>query len=139
MDLTAVVINWNSGGYLGRLLDCLADPALHGLEIIVVDNHSSDDSLACLSAHSQVQLFRFPANRGFAGAANEGIRRARNPLVLLLNPDIRFEAPSLLELYQRAMDHPEAAILCGALQGEDGKPQSDFQIRPLPRPWLMFA
>jgi GT2 family glycosyltransferase len=139
MELTAVVVNWNSGPYLGRLLGCLVDPTLDGLEILVIDNHSGDDSLACLAGHPRVRLFRFPVNRGFATAANEGIRRASNPLVLLLNPDIRFAASSLLQLHRQALSHPEAAIACGRLRGEDGKDQSDFQLRPLPSPWRILT
>jgi N-acetylglucosaminyl-diphospho-decaprenol L-rhamnosyltransferase len=139
MELTAVVVNWNSGPYLGRLLDCLADPSLAGLEIIVIDNDSHDGSLDCLAFHPGVRLLRFPGNRGFAGAANEGLRRASNPLVLLANPDIRLAASSLLQLHRQAGLHPEAAILSGRLTGEDGKEQSDFQLRPLPTPWRILT
>ena len=66
MDLSAVIVNWNSGEHLMRLLDSLAPMAGEFKEIWVVDNASSDSSLEALELHSEVQLLAHTENQGFA-------------------------------------------------------------------------
>lgn len=77
-----------------RLLEtCLASvsrnrPRDRALEVIVVDDASTDDTPAWLArAHPEVRLVRLPANGGFCRAANAGIAAARGPIVQLLNND----------------------------------------------------
>ncbi len=88
MDLSAVIVNWNSGENLIRLLDSLAPMAGEFKEIWVVDNGSSDSSLEALQLHSEIRLLAYTENQGFAGAANEGISRTSANFLLLLNPDV---------------------------------------------------
>jgi hypothetical protein len=74
MDLAVAVVNWNSGAYLDRLLDSLA-PLSHELSrTIVVDNASSDQSVA--RKRSAVEYRLLDRNHGFAGAANLAIDQA---------------------------------------------------------------
>jgi len=73
------------------LRDCLA--SLYGstrlnLEVLLVDNASTDDSLAMVRREfPRVTILSLTQNRGFAGGCNVGIRAARAPLVLILNND----------------------------------------------------
>jgi GT2 family glycosyltransferase len=88
--------------YNGRelLARCLAsverhrpDPARHPIEVVVVDNDSSDGTsewLAC--AHPDVRAVRLEPNREFCGAANAGLAAARGDFVQLLNDDTEVTA-----------------------------------------------
>lgn len=98
----------------------------------MIDNASIDASLERLADVPSAQIVRLPENRGFSGAANEGILRSRSPFVLLLNPDIEVVPESVRMLYQEIQSHPNAAIICGALKDENGNSQEKFQIRPFP-------
>lgn len=62
-------------------------------EVIVVDDHSSDNSLTVLSrSFPQVVVISNPKNSGFSITANHGVRTARYEFVLLLNSDVRLES-----------------------------------------------
>ena len=87
--VSAVVVNWNGADYLETCLASLFAQTWPHLEIIVVDNGSSDGSLALLHAryHARVTLIESPVNLGFAGGNNVGIRAAKGAYVALLNND----------------------------------------------------
>ncbi|MEE8350434.1 MAG: glycosyltransferase family 2 protein [Acidobacteriota bacterium] len=132
MDLSVVIVNWNSGPHLGHLLDSLAPLTEELRETWVVDNASWDSSLDGCRSSSSLRMLAFTENRGFAGAANEAISRCDSSFVLLLNPDIQVIPDSLRQLYQEMVSRPRAGIGCGSLRDREGRPQNEFQIRPLP-------
>ncbi len=138
MDLSVVIVNWNSGDSLRRLQASLLplQPLLS--EVLIADNASGDASCEGLEAADKTTVLNFNGNRGFAGAANAAIDRSRSEFVLLLNPDVEILRSSVEGLYQRIVDEPDAAIVCGPLMSSDGRPQSGFQIRPLPKASSVF-
>lgn len=89
MDLSVVIINWNTRDMLA---DCL-DTVFAGLgnlqaEVIVVDNASADGSPAMIEERfAKVRLVVNQKNRGFAAANNQGLALAKGRHVLLLNSD----------------------------------------------------
>lgn len=92
MRVTAVVVNWNGGEQLARCLDALLAQDHPDLEVVVVDNASSDGSAAVLDRYEQVdgtvQVVRHRTNRGFAGGANAGIAISDGEAVLVANFDV---------------------------------------------------
>lgn len=86
-DLSIVILNWNVRDLLDRCLVSLRSTHC-AIEIIVVDNASSDDSVAMVKAkHPHVIVIANPINRGFTGGNNQGLAVARAPYVMVLNPD----------------------------------------------------
>ncbi len=135
MDLSAVIVNWNSGRHLGRLLRSLEVLEEDLAEVLVVDNASTDHSPEAAAESSGVRLLKMENNLGFAAAANRGIALTSTRLVLLLNPDLEVNPESVRSLYQEMNRLPTAAIVSGKLTDDKGIPQSNFQIRPLPTVW----
>jgi GT2 family glycosyltransferase len=89
MDLSIVIVNWNTRDLLA---DCLRSvmAGLAGIEaeVFVVDNASSDDSVAMVERDfPQVRLIRNDTNLGFAAANNVALRLASGRHVMLLNSD----------------------------------------------------
>ncbi len=138
MDLSAVIVNWNSGPHLNRLLGSLGVLSEELAEVLVVDNASTDKSPEAVAAFPRVRLLRMVANLGFAGAANHGIALTKARIVLLLNPDLELNPEGVRSLYEEMNRRPTAAIVSGELTDKDGIPQSDFQIRPLPTGWSVI-
>lgn len=132
MDLSAVIVNWNSGPYLGRLLDSLELAAPECTEVLVVDNASEDESLDAAVDRSGVRVERLERNLGFAAAANAGIRLSEAEAILLLNPDVEVIGESLRGLRDALSARSETAIVCGALLDENRVSQARFQLRSLP-------
>jgi len=119
--VAVIVVTYNAVRYLDGLLGTLM-PALeksqHGgldVELIVVDNASTDDTAARLRALQGITLIESPTNTGFAIGNNIGMRRAIEhdaEYVYLLNHDTEVEPDFLLEAV-RAM---EASDKIGAVQ-----------------------
>jgi GT2 family glycosyltransferase len=84
-DASAVIVNYNSGHRLGPLLD-LVQPEVR--DVAIVDNASTDGSLAAAEDRPNVTIVRNTGNRGFAAAANQGAASAGSAWVLFVNPDI---------------------------------------------------
>ena len=83
--VSAVVVTWNSARFLRRCLDALRQQSYPDIELIHVDNASSDDSVRLVDGAAR-QIVN-AENRGFAAAVNQGIAAARGDYVLLVNPD----------------------------------------------------
>jgi GT2 family glycosyltransferase len=132
VDLSFVIVNWNSRAYLSRLLDSIAPLKREVAKIVVVDNGSTDSSEMAVIEDELTELLPFSCNKGFARAANAGISRTKTPFVLLANPDILICPDTVTNLYREMELRPQAAIVCGALVSEEGEPQEVFQIRSLP-------
>ncbi len=94
---TVVVVNWNGAHLLPACLDALlAQRTGAPYEVVVVDNASSDDSLAVLARYPSVRVVRNAANLGFAGGNNSALRGVTTPYAVLLNNDATPE-PDWLE------------------------------------------
>jgi GT2 family glycosyltransferase len=89
MSVAVVIPSWNSAGLLPRCLDSLAGQGAE-LELMVVDNGSSDASLELLRERG-VPHVSLPRNVGFAAAINLGAARTGAPAVMALNADTALE------------------------------------------------
>src|SRR5215510_7056299 len=86
--VTVVIPNWNGMGRLGDCLETLSAQDMQDFRTIVVDNGSTDGSVAFVRQNfPQVEVIELASNTGFATAANVGIDRSASPFVALLNSD----------------------------------------------------
>jgi GT2 family glycosyltransferase len=142
MDLSVVIVNWNTRALL---LECLAatrdelerEARASGLlgEIIVVDNGSRDGSAdAVREAFDDVEVLPLPENRGYAAGNNAGIAVAKGRILLLLNSDAFLLPGALrvaLDVFERSPDVAAAGV---QLVHPDGRLQNS--IHTFPRFWL---
>jgi GT2 family glycosyltransferase len=103
--VSAIVLNWNGAGVVLAAVASLLAQTLEPIEVIVVDNASTDGSDAAVEERfaGRVALIRNSRNLGFGAGNNVGLRAARGRFVLLLNNDAE-AAPTLLEEMVRAAD-----------------------------------
>lgn len=110
--LASVIIpNWNGIKLLKPCLDSLRRQTLAPIEIIVVDNASTDNSLAVLNAeYPEVRVLAQKHNSGYTGGCNAGLRAARGRYLVLLNNDTEAEPDWLAQLVRGLSLHPEAGM-----------------------------
>jgi GT2 family glycosyltransferase len=86
--ITIVLVNWNGQKWLPKCLDSLKAQTYKNLEIIVVDNNSSDGSTQLIKEnYPGVKLIEHSSNVGFAAGNNLGVSQASGKFILLLNTD----------------------------------------------------
>lgn len=124
-DVTAVVVNWNSAALCIELFDSLAETFAGGLRAVVVDNASSDDSVAVLERYiqsrphpEQFEIVRLVENTGFTRGVNAGADAAlaaANPprYIWLCNPDMTLTPQTLPELLAVAAESSAQIITTG--------------------------
>lgn len=107
-EVTVVIVCWNSGSYISRCLESIQIQTLAELEVIIIDNGSTDGSLKVLKPLGlQSKLIELQNNRGFATANNIGARLAQGKWLALLNADAFPEPDWLEKLLAAAANHPE--------------------------------
>jgi GT2 family glycosyltransferase len=135
--LSAIIVNYNAGSLLRKCVDSLLACPLD-IEIIVVDNASTDASLEILQDLSQVCVIRNSTNVGFAAACNIGIGASSTPFLLFLNPDCFFEPDAIVTLMAGLQSGELVGMAGGLLVNEDGTEQGGGR-RAVPTPWRSFV
>ncbi|MGH3441541.1 MAG: glycosyltransferase family 2 protein [Nitriliruptorales bacterium] len=127
MRVTAIVVNWNGAHHLERSLGSLLAQDHGDLDILVVDNASSDASADVLGrlmdgpGRPRLRVHWNRRNRGYAGGVNDGLGLTDAPAVLVANPDVRLE-PGYV---RNALDALVAEPRRGAVQGRLLRPRPD--------------
>lgn len=132
MDLSILIVTYNSARLIGQLLDHLAQE-LQALaaEVIVLDN-ASRDGTADLVAQSYpwVKLIASKDNLGFAAGNNLAARHASGRYLLLLNPDAIPDAGSLKLGLAMLDETADVGLAGGELIGADGSRQPSARMFP---------
>jgi GT2 family glycosyltransferase len=120
--IAAVVVpNRNGRRWLPRCLEAIEAQTRAAAEVVVVDNGSTDDSLAYVAErHPRVRVFALGRNTGFAGAANRGVAAVDAPAVALVNTDVEL-APDWLARTTAVLeaDAEAGAVACKMVALED--------------------
>ena len=104
--VSVVIPNWNGLDHLPECLGALTAQSLADFEILLVDNASTDGSVAWIrDHHSEVLILERPDNGGFSKAVNAGILAARGEYVALLNNDTAVDANWLDALVEALDNH----------------------------------
>jgi N-acetylglucosaminyl-diphospho-decaprenol L-rhamnosyltransferase len=126
-QVSVVVVSYNAREHLLRCLRALDLHAAVPLEVIVVDNQSSDGSAAAVrDGFPATRVLEPGANLGFSRANNIGIQEAQAPYVLLLNPDTEVRPGSVAALLGVLEEHNDVGIAGPRTLSGDGSPQVSF-------------
>jgi len=128
MDLSIIIVNFNVKnllrGCLGSLERERRKTKKLEIEVLVVDNASTDDSSKMVKkSFPQVKLTKNKTNLGFAKAVNQGIKRAKGEFILLLNPDIVVKENALKQIVSFAESRQSVGVVGGRLLNPDGSGQ----------------
>ena len=140
LSISVVSLTWNSERFVDPMLGSLfADAKQSGLEIevIMVDNGSSDGTLAKIEAfqasHPNLHLVKLKANHGTTVSRNIGIRMAKGQYVLILDSDTEIPQGTLAGLVGSVQELPDpqtAGIICPLLVYPNGEFQESARRFP---------
>ena len=144
VELSIIIVNWNGGDLLRRSVESvIAQQPSVEFEIIVVDNASTDDSVATLrtsdSARELIDTGRLRViensqNLGFGPANNQAFALTDAPLLLLLNPDTEATAESINRLIATVQSDSRVGAAGPRLLNADGTVQISVWRNP-PAAW----
>ncbi|MBN1297574.1 glycosyltransferase family 2 protein [bacterium] len=125
LSISVITIGHQSEGDLVDLLpQLLADAPALGMEIVVVDNASTDGTRALLDRYRRdIMIITNDRNRGFGAAVNQGLQRTRGQYVLLLNPDARIDPDAIRSLKGYLDTHAATGAVAPRLEYPDGRLQ----------------
>ena len=138
LPVSVVVVNHNAGSLLS---ECITSALMQAKEVVVVDNASSDGSIADLEGDfasaisgDRLKIIRSEKNLGFAAGCNVGGSVATEGSILFLNPDCILGTDSLQRMFDVLAANPHAGLVGGLLLNPDGTEQGGGR-RAIPTPW----
>ncbi len=102
-DYTVVLVSYNCADFVGSCIASFQKQKFPPLKIIVIDNHSTDDSIAVIKCcgYKNIDIIANKTNIGYAAALNQGIAACTSQYVVLANPDIYVDS-----LWSESVFHP---------------------------------
>lgn len=117
MIVKVVILNWNGAEHLRRFLPSVVASVSEGMEIVVADNGSTDDSLKILHAeYPSVGVLRLGANYGFAEGYNRALAQLDADCFVLLNSDVETPKGWLEPLVAALENDPDVAAVAPKLR-----------------------
>lgn len=108
-EVSVVIPNYNGMAYLEGVLSSLEQQTCQNFETILVDNGSTDGSVAyVMGNYPWVHILELSENFGFSRAVNEGIYASRAPFILLLNNDTEVDRNFVKEMLAAIKRHKKA-------------------------------
>ena|SRR5271157_1333892 len=89
--ISLIILNWNGKECIDECLESVIKTEYKNIEIIVVDNGSTDDSLQRITKHPKVTLITLKENIGYAAGNNAGFRQAKGDFIATINNDVIVE------------------------------------------------
>lgn len=129
-QVDCIIVNFQTFELTNRAIESvLKEPELN--QVIVVDNHSQDDSPPKLKAvwgdHPQVKLIFSDQNVGFGMGNNLGLKQATAPYIFLLNSDAEVVPGCLKILLEELAQNPQIGLAAPQILCPDGQEQRDAQ------------
>lgn len=135
--VSIIIVTYNSGEYIRRCLLSIVKYIESPHEIIIVDNHSTDNTIEKIKETKiKVSLVEQEINGGYSKANNKGAEKAVGELLFFLNPDTEVLNNSVNDLFKYLNNHQDIGIIAPKLIQGDSKVQ--LSVRHFPTLWGVF-
>ena len=126
--LSVIIPVHNGEKHIEKCLDALIASSYSPIEIIVVDDGSTDDT-GPLSRHKGVTVFRLPKQSGPASARNFGAQHAHGKILLFIDSDVIVRRESISLIAAKLQQYPEIAAVFGSYDDEPAEANFISQYR----------
>jgi GT2 family glycosyltransferase len=114
--VSVTIVTYNSGRFIKRCLDSVLDQKYPNLEVVVIDNASTDGTVDILEPFAErCRIYYNDENLGFAAAQNQAIALSQGEWVLTLNPDVLLLPNFVQALVDAGQIDPKVGTVCGKL------------------------
>ncbi|MCR9248213.1 MAG: glycosyltransferase [bacterium] len=136
--VSVVIPCYQQAAFLREAIDSVLASTCEGVEVVVVNDGSTDDTQAVAQGFGDRVVLVEQENRGLSSARNAGLARATGAFVNFLDADDRLTPEFLGRMLMAADTNPRAAVLCGGWQLVDANGQvleqaaADLPAEPYP-------
>ena len=124
---TAVIVTYNSER---TIESCLSSIPNSDVDVVVVDNNSTDRTVETSKNFPEVKLIRNEQNLGFGKANNIGAKNSNSKYILFLNPDSKLEGDAVEKLASYLDTHSDVAVVGPKLLNSDSSIQKEIARFP---------
>ena len=113
-NISVITVNYNSAIHTNKLIKSLSKISKYIDEIIIIDNNSTDSDK--LVSSTNTLIIKNKVNFGFAKAVNQGITKAKNKIIFLVNPDCYLENKSILKSIEKIQKDSSIGAIGGKIK-----------------------
>ena len=126
--VTAIIPAYNAAAFVRNAIDSALAQAWPNIEVLVIDDGSTDDTASILQAYGEAIRVVSPPNGGLSNARNRGIHEATGTYVAFLDADDRWLPGKIARQVQALTDNPQAGFCSTVTQVEapDGTPTGEW-------------
>jgi glycosyltransferase involved in cell wall biosynthesis len=135
VDVSIVAANFNNGRYLADFIRSIESSTVYPMELILVDDGSTDDSHEVLDSFKHItwlKPFMFGSNRGFTAALNAGVDKASGKYIMRADPDDIFLPERIEKQFDYMEQHPSIAVSGCNVFYFKGKPENVINVSSFP-------
>jgi glycosyltransferase involved in cell wall biosynthesis len=134
-EVSIIIPTYNRAKYLRQAIDSALEQELPDLELVVVDDGSTDNTRDLVAAYSDARLhYVYQENQGATAAFNTGVGCSRGDYISILGSDDWYLPGGLLPLLERARADPDAGVVAaGYLEVDDAG-----RLLREARPWKQY-
>ena len=129
--MDAVTVTANSGVDLEKLIAC--EPLMGSFDSLIVVDNLSDDGSGEMAREAGAVVLRRSRPGGYGECVNQGAAETTGPAFAVLNPDITWDEPRVVERLSAHLERPDVAVVAPALRLPDGRLQDS--AREIPTAW----
>lgn len=131
IKISIIIVNYNTAEFIKQCLDSLKKHWISDMEIIIIDNNSTDRSIESLvSKFPGTHFYFLKDNKGFGAGCNYGTTKANGKYLLFLNPDITVTSDAISYLYNHMEKNPDTGVCSGLLYDKNEIPAYCFNNFP---------
>ena len=127
VKVSVIVPIYNAERYLKQCLDSIKDQTLTDIEVIMIDDGSTDRSAEISNQYLTDSRFSyyFKENEGLAAARADGIERANGEYIGFIDSDDWIEPDMYEKMYTAAKSNDSDIVFCNCIQNENGHRRTD--------------
>ncbi|MFC3799815.1 glycosyltransferase family 2 protein [Cohnella sp. GCM10012308] len=114
-SVTICIVTYNSQKCINECLDAVFNQGWPRIDVVVVDNASTDATLSLMSQYEKIRIIENKINVGFAEGQNQAINSVESDYYLVLNPDVILSPNYISQLVNFLEDHSEYGSATGCL------------------------
>ncbi len=124
--ISFVILTYNSEAYIETLLNSILkfyreDIEKKIIEIVIVDNNSSDKTVHLARKFNNLKIIENKENLGFSKGINLGVSRTSSEFVVILNPDTRFQGGDFFKTVEMFNKNKTLGVVGGKILKKDGR------------------